>query len=57
MNKIDLAMLRVGVFELMEGEVKPAIIIDEAVEIAKEYGSDNSSKFIHAVLNALTKQV
>lgn len=57
MNKIDLAILRVGVFELIEKEVKVAIIIDEAVEIAKEYGADNSSKFVHGVLNTIAGQV
>ncbi len=57
MNKIDLAILRVGVFELIENEVNVPIIIDEAVEIAKEYGADNSSKFIHGVLNTIAHQV
>lgn len=56
-NKIDLAILRLGVFELREASVKPAIIIDEAVEIAKEYGADNSSKFIHGVLNTIANKV
>lgn len=57
MNKIDLAILRVGVFELIEKGLNVSIIIDEAVEIAKEYGSDNSSKFIHGVLNTIAQQV
>lgn len=56
-NKIDLAILRLGVFELMEAKVAPNITIDEAIEIAKEYGSDNSSKFVNAVLSALAKTV
>ncbi len=57
MNKIDLAILRVGVFELIGKDISVAVVIDEAVEIAKEYGSDNSSKFIHGVLNTIAQQV
>lgn len=53
MNKIDLAILRLGVFELLQKENKPAIIIDEAIEIAKEFGADNSSKFVNAVLSKI----
>ncbi len=53
MNKIDLAILRLGVFELLQKENKPAIIIDEAIEIAKEFGADHSSKFVNAVLSKI----
>lgn len=55
-NKIDLAILRLGVFELITGQ-KPAVIIDEMVEIAKVYGSDESPDFTHAVLNKVSKQL
>jgi transcription antitermination factor NusB len=51
MSKIDLAILRLGVFELLYTQTSPSIIIDEAIEIAKELGSDNSSKFVHGVLD------
>ncbi|MBI2011539.1 transcription antitermination factor NusB [Candidatus Daviesbacteria bacterium] len=50
-NKIDLAILRLAIFELLiEGKTPPKVIVDEAVEIAKEYGSDSSASFINGVL-------
>jgi N utilization substance protein B len=49
-NKLDLAILRIGVFELVYQHLKAGVVIDEAIEIAKEYGSDTSPKFINAVL-------
>lgn len=52
-NKVDLAILRFAVFELMENKVPKKVIIDEAVEIAKEYGSESSSSFINGVLGTI----
>src|SRR5258708_38026972 len=53
-NKIDLAILRQAVFELMfVKQVPPKVVIDEAVEIAKEYGSDSSPSFINGALGKL----
>jgi len=50
--RIDRAVLRLGVYELLyRGEaVPPKVAINEAVELAKAFGSDNSSKFINGVL-------
>ncbi len=50
--RIDLAILRLALYELTEmGEVAPPkVVINEAVELAKAFGSDNSSKFINGVL-------
>ncbi|HEX6977387.1 MAG TPA: transcription antitermination factor NusB [Patescibacteria group bacterium] len=53
LNKIDLAILRLAVFELSEEKVPPKVVIDEAVELAKEYGSDASSSFINGVLGKI----
>lgn len=57
LNRIDLAILRLALYELMIEKKAPVkVIIDEAVELGKQYGSQNSSKFINGVLgNALTK--
>jgi len=55
-NKIDLAILRLAVFELLwEKKQPPAVIIDEAVELAKEFGSQNSPKFVNGALAAIPK--
>lgn len=50
--RMDRAMLRLGLFELLyRQDVVPAkVVINEAVELAKAFGSDNSSKFINGVL-------
>ena len=55
-NKIDLAILRLAVYELLFELGTPAkVVIDEAVEIAKHYGSENSGSFINGALaSALT---
>ena len=52
-NNIDLAILRFAVYELMEKAVPQKVVIDEAVEIAKEYGSESSSSFINGVLGTI----
>ncbi|NBO21817.1 transcription antitermination factor NusB [bacterium] len=53
--KIDLTILRIAIFELVISQKnEPAVIIDESIEVAKEFGSENSSKFIHGVLGAVS---
>lgn len=50
--RIDRAVLRLGIYELLYrgDKVPPKVAINEAVELAKAFGSDNSSKFINGVL-------
>ncbi len=50
--RIDRNVLRIGLFELLHraDTVPPKVAINEAVELAKAFGSDNSSKFINGVL-------
>lgn len=55
-NKIDLAILRVATDELLSSDTPPKVVIDEAVEIAKQYGAENSSSFINGVLGTILKQ-
>lgn len=53
-NRIDLAILRMAVFELMiEKKAPPKVIVDESVELAKEYGSEASPGFINGALGKL----
>jgi transcription antitermination protein NusB len=50
-NKVDLAILRLAVYELLVEKTQPVkVIIDEAVELAKEYGGDSSPSFINGAL-------
>jgi N utilization substance protein B len=56
-NRIDLAILRMSITELTLKDTPYKVVIDESVELAKEYGSENSSKFVNGVLGAVIKQV
>ena len=51
-SRIDRTVLRLGLYELLfrGDKVPPKVAINEAVELAKAFGSDNSSKFINGVL-------
>ncbi len=53
-NQIDLAILRLALFELIiKKGTPPKVIIDEAIELGKEYGSDSSGTFINGALGQL----
>lgn len=52
MNKVDLAILRQSVLELMEG-TNPSVVIDEAIEIAKSFGAENSPRFVNGALSKI----
>ena len=56
LNKIDLAILRLAIYELENLEVPPKVVIDEAVELAKEFGSENSPSFVNGVLGTIYKK-
>ena len=56
LNKVALAILRTSTYEIKyQNNVSAKIIIDEAVNIAKDYGTDDSYKFINAVLDKIGK--
>ena len=54
---IDRNTLRIGLYELQLGKVPPKVAINEAVELAKAFGSDNSSRFINGVLGTAFRQL
>ena len=56
---IDRNVLRMGLYELSEcrDAIPPKVAINEAVELAKEFGSENSSKFVNGVLGTAYKQL
>ncbi len=55
--KMDLTILRLAIYELMiKREVPPKVVINEAVELAKSFGGENSSKFINGVLGTIYRQ-
>jgi N utilization substance protein B len=55
LNKIDLAILRLAISELIKGKTPPKVVIDEAVEIAKTYGTAKTPKFINGVLGNIVQ--
>ena len=56
-SKIDLAILRLAVHEIFaEEDVPPGVAVNEAVELAKIYSSDNSPRFINGVLGKMKRE-
>jgi N utilization substance protein B len=55
--RMDRIVLRIGLYELEnEDDVPPKVVINEAVELAKAFGGDNSSKFVNGVLGTLLRE-
>ena len=54
---VDRNVLRIGLYELETRQVPPKVAINEAVELAKAFGSDNSSKFVNGVLGTAFRQL
>lgn len=56
-NKVDLAILRLGVYEITIDKKEPSkVVIDESIELAKELGGDSSPVFINGALGKLMKE-
>jgi len=59
-SPVDRNVLRLGLFELLFGdraEVPPKVAINEAIELAKTFGGENSGKFVNGVLGAVYKEI
>ena len=57
MNKVDLTILRLAVYEMKwDDDVPEGVAINEAVELAKRFGGDSSSSFVNGVLGKVAKQ-
>lgn len=51
-NKVDLAILRLAFYEILISKKEPEkVVIDEAIELAKEYGGQSSSAFVNGALD------
>lgn len=55
LNKVDLAILRLAIFELKHTKTPKKVIIDEAIELAKSFGTNKTPKFINGVLGTIVK--
>ena len=57
LSKSTLSIMRVSVYEMLFANLPSAISINEAVELAKEYGEDGSASYINGVLNNIAKNL
>lgn len=55
-SKINLSLLKLATYEMVYGEVPYKVVINEAVELAKKYGDENSPSFINGILANIVKQ-
>jgi len=57
MAAIDRAILRLAIFELRAAETPPKVILNEAVDLAKKYSSEESGAFVNGVLDGVRKSL
>ena len=58
MKLVDLQILRIAIYEGFLAKITPPkVAIDEAIEIAKEFGGESSGKFVNGVLGAIYEEV
>ena len=57
MAVVDRNVLRLAIFELRETDTPVAVVIDEAVDLARRFGGDSSPSFVNGVLDAVAKEL
>ncbi len=58
LSSLDRSVLRMGILELLDfSDTPPKVVVNEAAELAKIYGSDNSYKFVNGVLGAILQKL
>ena len=58
MARVDRNTLRVAIYELLFcADVPKSVILDEAIEVARRFGSDRSSEFVNGILNSVAEDV
>mgnify|MGYP001129025050 FL=1 len=55
-SKIDLTLLKLGIYEMIYAKVPYKVVINEVVELAKVYGDDSSKSFVNGVLASIVKK-
>ncbi|MHC3995218.1 transcription antitermination factor NusB [Thiomicrolovo sp. ZZH C-3] len=56
LGSIERATLRLGAYEALHSDLDSAVVINEAIEVAKAFGTEQSPKFINGVLDAIAKE-
>jgi len=54
---IDRAVLRLAIYEMRETETPPKVVLNEAVELARKFSSDEAGRFVNGVLDAIHKSL
>jgi N utilization substance protein B len=57
MPAVDRNLLRLAVFEMTSGKTPAAVVIDEAIELARKFSSEESAQFVNGVLDAIHREV
>lgn len=57
LNKIDLSLIRLAIYEMLYEKNKPAIVINEVVDLANEYGTDASTGFVNGILAKISSDI
>lgn len=55
-SKIDLTLLKLGIYEILYAKIPYKVVINEVVELAKKYGEDTSKAFVNGVLASVVKK-
>lgn len=55
-SKIDRAILKLAIYEMLYAKVPYKVVINEAVELAKKYGEDSSKAFVNGILASIVKE-
>lgn len=57
LNRVDLAIIRISVYSLLyQKDMPPSIVIDEAIDISKEFGGEDAYRFVNAILDSIRKK-
>ena len=57
LSRVDLAILRLSVFELKHGDIPAAVSINEAIELTRKYSSEQSCPFVNGVLGTISRKL
>ena len=57
MATVDRNILRLAVYELLQGVTPPAVVINEAIEIARKFSTDESTQFVNGILDGIRKEL
>jgi transcription antitermination protein NusB len=57
MPAVDRNILRMAIYEMLEGETPPAVVIDEAIELGRRFSGEESTPFINGILDSVRKEL